>query len=95
MEFAISFSLVISKINKELKTGNRVIIKIMLNKEIELLNKTFRMVFINKVYQLTKMFNIVTSKDQVLFKKDSHKINHPNKFITDKEIIELEWAMKI
>jgi hypothetical protein len=81
LEFVINFNPAISKTvtSKELKTDSRVTTKIVLNKEIELHSKTCKMVFINKMLHLTKMFNIKILTGQVLFKEDSHKINHLNK----------------
>jgi len=79
LEFVINFNPVISKTatNKELKTDSRVITKIVLNKGVDLHNKTCKMVFINIMY-LTKMLNIKILIDQA-FKEDSLKINHANK----------------
>lgn len=86
MEFAISFNLATNRAqtNKELKIDSRIITKIVVNKEIELRNKTYssKMFSINKEFQykLTKMCN--NSKiliDKILSKEDNHKINRKDR----------------
>jgi hypothetical protein len=96
LEFVINFNPVISKTptNKELKIDSRVITKIVLNKEIELHNKTFS----NKIFSTNKEFQLKLTKmltnnfkmltDKILSKEVNHKTNNNHKI--DKQTIESE-----